>query len=311
MNLHGYVTSGTDRARLEQYLCKFDLIWVLNSRTPNILQRWSWPGAHLDIDDVPSTFLRTVAKSATKLQARLRARLEQQLFFRREQHLLRRFSTVSVCSQADRTYLGALEKIHVIPNGFERPVAPPARSVGLDAPRIGFIGLFSYAPNLDGIRWFVEKCWPLIAQSVPGVRLRLVGKETDGPNAPRTPNVDGLGWIADPSAEIATWSAMIIPIRFGGGTRIKLAEAFSRKVPTVSTTLGAFGYEVSNRNQLLIADQALEFSSACIELIRNRTLGVEIAERAWRDFLSNWTWDAIHPKVEAAVCACLGQGRRK
>jgi polysaccharide biosynthesis protein PslH len=305
MNLHGYAASVADQQRVESSAKNFDLIWILNSRTPNILSRWKWVGAHLDIDDVPSTYLRTVSESSSQRTQRLKARVQQTLLLRREKLLLERFTTVSVCSAPDKSYLGDDERIHVIPNGFERPASAPLRNVQQSAPRIGFIGLYSYVPNVEGVRWFLKNCWPTVRNAIPGVRLRLVGKDTDGPLKPTDPGVDSLGWVSDPSAEIATWSCMIIPIRMGGGTRIKIAEAFSRKCPVVSTSLGAFGYEVTNGEHLLIADKAEDFSHACIDLVRDVERAAKIAERAWLEFLQRWTWDAVAPKIWHAAEDCL------
>jgi glycosyltransferase involved in cell wall biosynthesis len=98
---------------------------------------------------------------------------------------------------------------------------------------------------------------------------------------------------------------MVIPIHEGGGTRIKLADAFSRKCPVVSTRLGAFGYDVTDRVQLRIADTAAEFRRACHELVQHPDLGKELAARAWIDFLDQWTWDAIASRVWAAAEDCL------
>jgi glycosyltransferase involved in cell wall biosynthesis len=176
-------------------------------------------------------------------------------------------------------------------------------------PKIGFIGLYSYLPNLDGVRWFLLKCWPAIRLAVPGIRFRMIGKDTDGPLRPTAPNVDALGWVADPAAEIASWSAMVIPIRLGAGTRIKIADAFSRKCPVVSTSLGAFGYEVNDKQHLRIADDPAAFARACVELVRDRAGAAAMAERAWADFVVKWTWEAIAPRVWAAAEDCLRRGR--
>lgn len=309
MNVHGVVASEEDQRRVAALAADYDLVWVLNSRTPNILNRWHWPRAHLDIDDVPSTYLRTVAQSGASLGQRIKARLQQRLLLRRERLLAQRFTTLSVCSQPDRAYLGGGDQIHVIPNGFARPTVEPVYNPSPGAPRIGFIGLYSYAPNADGVQWFLRECWEEIRRAVPGIRLRLIGKDTDGADGPKGPDVDGLGFVADPAAEIATWSAMIIPIRFGGGTRIKIAEAFSRKCPAVSTTLGAFGYEVTSGQQLLLADRPADFSRACVELLRDRDRANAIAERGWQDFVEMWTWEAITPRVHAAAEMCLVKNR--
>jgi glycosyltransferase involved in cell wall biosynthesis len=98
---------------------------------------------------------------------------------------------------------------------------------------------------------------------------------------------------------------MIIPIHTGAGTRMKLADGFSRKCPVVSTSLGALGYEVEHGRELLIADTPPAFANACISLIRDRHSAEQMAERAYRTFLDEWTWEAIAPRVWAAVDECL------
>ena len=304
LNVHGCVAAEPDRERVAAYVAQYDLVWVLNSRTPNILQRWQWPHTHLDVDDVPSTYLRTVAQGGASALGRWKARAQQLLLKRRERSFLRRFTTISVCSDEDRKYLGGSDQIHVIPNGFERPASAPAPKPS-HPPRIGFIGLYSYPPNLDGVRWFLKDCWPAIQRAVPGIRFRLIGKETDGALKPLESDVDALGWVADPAAEIATWSAMVIPILFGGGTRIKIADAFSRKCPVVSTSVGAFGYPVEDGKQLRQADTPQDFARACVDLVRNPREASAMAERAWHEFLHKWTWDAIAPRIAAAADDCL------
>ena len=140
---------------------------------------------------------------------------------------------------------------------------------------------------------------------MPGIRFRLVGKDTHAALTSGAHDVDALGWVADPTAEIASWSAMVIPIRLGGGTRVKVADAFSRKCPVVSTHLGAFGYDVKHGRELLLADDPTDFASACVSLIRHPANAAHMAERAYRAFLEKWTWDAIAPRVWAAAEDCL------
>ena len=310
LNVHGSVASPEDRKRLVSAFSSYDLIWVLNSRTANILHHWKWPHAHLDIDDVPSTYLRGVRASGASTRERWKARVQQVLLKRRESRLGQRFTTLSVCSEEDRAYLGGGDQLHVIPNGFQRPSEEPPRFLAGTQPRSGFIGLCSYAPNLDGVRWFLEKCWPEIRRAIPGICFRLIGKDSDTAIRPEDTDVDALGWVADPAEEIAGWSAMVIPIRFGGGTRIKLADAFSRKCPVVSTSLGAFGYGVEDGRQLRLGDTPDAFASACVDLVRNPIAAADMANQAWREFLEKWTWDAVAPKVVAAAEDCLRRQTR-
>jgi glycosyltransferase involved in cell wall biosynthesis len=307
-NLHGLQITASDREEVARTIPKYDLVWMLNSRTANILGLDTWKRAHLDIDDVPSTYLKGVAQSEPGTVRRLKLGIQQRLLRRRELRLASRFTTLSVCSDEDRRYLKGDDRMHVIPNGFARPKQDPVRDLA-HPPRIGFVGLYSYAPNSDGVRWFLSQCWPILQERIPGIRFRLVGKETDGPDAPRMPGVDNLGWVDNPAAEMATWSAMVIPIRFGGGTRIKIADGFSRKCPIVSTTLGAFGYGAVDGRQLRLADDPKAFAQACVDLIERPDEGAAIAERAWSEFLEKWTWDAIAPRVERAAEDCLSRSR--
>ena len=80
LNLHGFVAAPADRERLVASLAKYDLVWVLNSRTPNILQIWDWPRAHLDLDDLPSSFLATEARNGSSRRQRWKARASAAVF---------------------------------------------------------------------------------------------------------------------------------------------------------------------------------------------------------------------------------------
>src|SRR5690348_5062415 len=111
-----------------------------------------------------------------------------------ESHLGRRFDILSVCSELDRASLNDRSPTYVIPNGFSRPTVTPVRNPS-HPPRIGFMGLYSYEPNMDGARCFVQNCWEKIKAAVPGVRLPLIGKDSDCPLKPNDPSVDGIGWM--------------------------------------------------------------------------------------------------------------------
>jgi glycosyltransferase involved in cell wall biosynthesis len=151
----------------------------------------------------------------------------------------------------------------------------------------------------------VQDCWPLIKREVPDARLRIVGKGSETDLKPGGPDIDGLGWVSDMTDEIASWSLMIVPIRLGAGTRVKIAQAFSLMCPVVSTSFGAYGYDVDDQVELLLADTARTFAEACVRTIREPSEANEMANRAWGQFLRQWTWEAIAPRVWAAAEDCL------
>ena len=272
---------------------------------------WAWPRSVVDIDDIPSTYEHSVWNASRGVRDRVLTGVRLVSWIRRDRLLAERFSVLAVCSDADKDYLrriGVRAPLHVIPNGYARPAAMPVWKPAAP-PRIGFIGIFDYPPNREGVEWFVRHCWPLVKREVPEAHLRLVGRYSDGELAPRGPDIEGLGWVADSSSEILTWSAMVVPVQIGAGTRGKIAQAFSLKCPVVSTPLGAHGYDVEDQRELFLARSPGAFAAACVQVIRQPQVARTVAERAWQRFLTHWTWDAIRPRVWAAAEDCLRSAR--
>jgi polysaccharide biosynthesis protein PslH len=305
---HGQGVNGAALEQVMRIANEFDIVWFCMLRTANMFPRWSWPGSVLDIDNVPSTYAESVWKTECRLRERLLAAKQVFAWRRRDKLLGERFTVLGVCSETDKRYLqklGVKAPLHVIPNGFEQPAVLPARKLATP-PRIGFIGVFDQShPNLDGIHWFASQCWPRIKRQVGDVRLRLLGRHSDGPLKPAGPDIDGLGWVENAAEEIATWSASIVPIRMGAGTRGKIAHAFSLKCPVVSTALGAYGYDVIDGRELFLADSAEDFASACVRAIRQPAQAAGMAEKALRQFQDRWAWGAIRPRVWETAEHCL------
>jgi glycosyltransferase involved in cell wall biosynthesis len=301
----GRAAAAADHDALLLLLKEHDVVWIHNILTAGVFHIDRWPHSVLDVDDLQSHFYGSRARTRTSPARRL-LDLRMSLIWRRRERLYsRRFDVVTVCSERDRRELGAQPRIHVIPNGFSSKVDRPR--VPASPARIGFIGTFEYRPNEEGVKWFIREVWPLVRRHCPSAQLRLVGRDSDRLTQPSV-DVAGLGWLEDPADEIASWSLMIVPITFGGGTRVKIAEGFARRCPVVATTLGAFGYDVQNGKELLLADGAEAFASACVDVLSNPRLGEALAETAHARFLEKWTWDSFESRVAAAVQECLSAG---
>jgi len=297
-----YAVSETDRAGLQELVKEYDLTWVHTVRTANWFRIYKWPSSVLDVDDLPSRQYWSAADACDSRIRRLLHRRMSRIWRRRERILTDRFDVLTVCSEDDRRYLCGPGRIHVIPNGA--PPFPRVRAFS-EVPRIGLIGNCTFMPNEDGAKWFIRDVWPIIKRESPSTQLRLVGRGSDGYLAKLGPDIIGMGWLEDPSEEIASWSAMIVPIRVGSGTRVKVAEGFARRCPIVATRIGVFGYDVENGKEVLVADRANDFASACILLLKNPCLGEAISDRAHKRFLERWTWDSFESTVEAVVQDCL------
>lgn len=304
---HGSGVNAEEAAKLVAMTKDFDLVWFCKLRGANQFPQWAWPRSVVDIDDVPSLSAASDLQCARGFKAKLLAQMRHQSWRLRDRLLGERFDVLAVCSDADRKYLrglGVRKPLHVIPNGFEAPKSEPIRRPA-KPPRFGFIGIFDYAPNREGVEWFAHACWPLIKRELPDARLRLIGRHSDSHLKPLGLDIDGLGFLKDPAPEMATWSGMVVPILTGAGTRGKIAHAFSSKCPLVSTTLGAHGYEVRQGELVMLADSAADFARCCVQLARDPAVGEAMSQRAWQAFLKNWTWSAIQPSVCATAEECL------
>ena len=303
-----YAVSEPDRAELQELIQQHDVIWVHTIRTVNWFRIYRWPHSVLDVDDLPSRSYQSAAQSGGSLLRRMLDLRMSWIWRRRERILPERFDVLTVCSEDDRRYLGGQERIHVVPNGA-CPLTARPRSLS-ELPRIGLIGNCTFKPNEDGAKWFIRDVWPMIKREFPRAQLRLVGRGSEGYLTRLGPDIIGLGWLEDPSDEIASWSAMIVPIKVGAGTRAKVAEGFARRCPVVATTIGAFGYDVDNGKEILLADRTDDFASACIMLLRNPELGKALSERAHKRFLERWTWDSFESTVGTVVQECLAGNNR-
>jgi glycosyltransferase involved in cell wall biosynthesis len=286
-----------DRQAVLDLMEKHDVVWVHTIKTADTLRIDRWPRSVIDIDDVPSLFYQSLAKTNTRSVRQLLNRRMVAIWKRRQRRLADRFNLLMVCSDEDRNYLG-LERVGVLPNGFER--IPSVERCPVEPPRIGFIGTFRWLPNVEGVQWFCNKVWPLIKRQLPTVRLRVAGEGTEVASD-WADAVEGLGRVVDAGSEIATWSTMVVPVRVGAGTRIKVLEAFARWCPVVATTLGASGYDLRDGEHLFLADEPDVFASRCIELIKSPQLAAAIAARARYRFLTSWTWESYGEIVRAAV----------
>jgi glycosyltransferase involved in cell wall biosynthesis len=309
LNTHWIGVGDEDAAEVRRLAAAHDVTWIFSLRVANSFRVRTWDRSVVDIDDVPSRFHAEEARHSTGF-ARLAARRKEWIWRRRESTILDRFDVAVTCSAEDRAYLGGDPRIHVVPNGFDAPNAAPRSTARPN--RVGFIGALSYEPNLQGLRWFVERAWPALRRAVPDAELRVIGAGSDAPSAPRAAGVTGLGWVDDPAAEMATWSASIVPILVGGGTRVKIAEAFARRIPVIATSLGVFGYDVRPGRELLVADSPEDFAAACVRVLTEPDLAPALTESARRLFDAQYSWDAIAPAVDGAVGACLaGNGRER
>jgi glycosyltransferase involved in cell wall biosynthesis len=170
------------------------------------------------------------------------------------------------------------------------------------------ISLLTYEPNIDGAWFFVDEVLPLVRAAVPDVELRLVGRHDDRAAAlAERPGVVLRGEVPDVGPELRDAAVVVVPIRSGGGTRIKILEAFARRVPVVSTTVGCEGIDAVPGEHLLTGDTPDALADACVRLLRDDALRTRVIDAAHALFVSRYRWEDIRPRI-AALARAVADG---
>jgi polysaccharide biosynthesis protein PslH len=218
-----------------------------------------------------------------------------QLLKKYEGQVCREFDAVLAVSEEDRQALeeaaGQELNITIIPIAIDTDeVTPVNRQAQGD--RILHIGTMYWPPNIDGILWFLQEVLPLIRNERPEVAFDIVGA-----NPPqeiiafgdKDKKVHVTGFVEDPSHYLESASLMVVPLRAGGGMRVKILNALGQGLPIVSTTLGCEGIAVQTGVHLLIADSPQDFAGAVIRVLEDRELANELG-RSGRQLIES-TYD--------------------
>jgi glycosyltransferase involved in cell wall biosynthesis len=153
-----------------------------------------------------------------------------------------------------------------------------------------------WLPNVDGVLYFVREILPFIRKNRPGATLAIVGR-TPPPKitqlAAEDPGIQVTGTVADIRPYLWSSAVSIVPLRIGGGTRLKIYEAMAAKIPVVSTTIGAEGLSVNPPRDIRIADSPEHFASHCLELLDSPETRARLSQTAWETVNSNFSWEHV------------------
>jgi len=269
----------------------------------------SRPGPRVVFDDINAEYL--LQKRAFEADARRLDRWPGALYSLIQWRKLRRYEA-EVCRQADKVVAVSLAdsealrhlvpqlQCTVVPNGVDTDYFQPASADAQIDAELVFTGKMDFRPNVDAILWFAGDVLPLIREEIPEVSLTVVGRNPHSRLAGvrRLPNVSVTGYVDDVRPFIARSAVYVVPLKVGGGTRLKVLQAMAMGKGIVSTSLGCEGIEVESGHHLLIADDPASFADAVVTLLndpeRRRELGV--AARALA--VSAHDWRQIVPLLE-------------
>ncbi len=222
------------------------------------------------------------AAGEAAVAAKIRAEIPKMNLFRTV--LMPRFNHLLLASEEDCKTLRSRHQAHSfvhVPNAV-RAAESPAAGVNRDPRSILFVGSLDYLPNEDAVAFFARSILPLIREQDDRMTFRIVGVgQSESIVAVRSlPGVNLIGAVPDLAPEYASAGMLVVPLRAGSGTRIKILEAFQHRTPVVSTAKGAEGLAVTNGEHLLIADTPEEFAAACLRLSTDDDLCRRLSDNA-------------------------------
>jgi len=254
--------------------------------------------------------------SAVHRWGRLPGRTLSQLEARRWARLYRsassRVARTVVCSplDAERAASGGVTNVAVVPNAYARPDRPVGRSPVGSPPVVLFHGTMRYPPNADAAAWLVGRIGPALRDLVPDARIRLVGLGNPGHVSFHDPPATTVvGPVPDIVTELSRADVVVVPIRFGSGTRVKIIEAFAHRIPVVSTTLGAEGLGADDGRHLLLADTAQGLAAACARLLTETDLRRRLVDAAHELYLDAFEREVVEDRIAAVARSALDAER--
>lgn len=283
------VAGRLNNSRLDVAVCDFlsaSLNFPEQSATPVVLFQ----------HNVETMLWRRMATTEKNSLRKLSYSIEARKMEAYETHALRRFPHIIAVSEHDRNEMLSLSpgcQITVVPTGVNTEQYPPVPSVSGDPLRIVFTGSMDWEPNIDAVEYFCAEIWPQILASFPKARFQIVGRSPH-PRVQRlvSSSVEVTGTVPSVGDYLRWATVVIVPLRIGGGTRLKIFEAMAMAKALVSTSIGAEGLEVTNGRDVLIADDAQSFAASILRLLRDPELRRKYEQNA-AELAARFDWSRI------------------
>jgi polysaccharide biosynthesis protein PslH len=318
---------------------RLDYIWQLSSRAPYAVQKFTHPEVRRTVTqwmsekrfdvavcdflsaslnfparltlpcvlfqhNVETVLWQRMAQTESNAVRKLSYKIEATKMARYEKRALGRFHHIIAVSQQDRDEMRKLDRncqITVVPTGVDTEqyqIAPPASG---NPPIIVFVGSMDWEPNIDAVEYFCREIWPTILATHPNARFQIVGRN---PHARvlrwKNDSVEVTGKVASVTEYLRAATVAVVPLRIGGGTRLKIFEAMAMAKAVVSTSIGAEGLDVENNRDLILADSPQAFADSILLLLRD-ALTRRRYEEAAAKLAAQFDWSRIAEKFAAVL----------
>lgn len=255
--------------------------------------------------NVESEIWRRHAETETNPAKRFVYGMEFRRILAYEQAAVKRFHHVIAVSEHDRKLMSAWvnpEQITVVPTGVDlEQYSPAPESPSEPKPLIVFIGAMDWEPNIDAVEYFCREIWPSVRAELPDAKFRIVGRNPDARvRSFAGEAVEITGRVPAVINHLREAAAVIVPLRIGGGTRLKIYEAMAAGKAVVSTSVGAEGLDVHDGQDIILADSPREFAASILNILRDRSLRRRYEQSAAK-LASRYGWPAVGHKFDQLI----------
>jgi polysaccharide biosynthesis protein PslH len=260
--------------------------------------------------NVETMLWRRMADTEKSAMRKMSYSIEARKMAAYETRTLQRFRHVIAVSEHDRKEMLALAPgctITVVPTGVDTEHYKPAPSVSGTPPRIVFTGSMDWEPNIDAVEYFCHDIFPSVLAQFPDARFQIVGRNPY-PRVKKlaSTSVEVTGTVPSVAEYLRNATVVIVPLRIGGGTRLKIFEAMAMRKALVSTSIGAEGLDVTSGKDCLIADDALSFASAILAILRDPALRQTYEENA-AALAARYDWSQIAKRFADALSESMNE----
>ena len=288
------VASLLEEERFDVAVCDFlaaSLNFPLTLGTPTVLFQ----------HNVESSLWSRQARHEPNFFKRAAFKLEAAKMLRYERAAVNRFHHVIAVSDADRELMKAMtdaSRISVVPTGVDLTQFQANVEKKASEPLVIFVGSMDWEANIDAMDYFCREIWPAVKTSVPAARLRIVGRNPH-PRVKRlaSDSIEVTGTVASVIEHYREAAVNIVPLRVGGGTRLKIYEAMAMGKATVSTSIGAEGLDVNDGRDIMLADSSKKFADSVISLLTD-AIKRERIEEAASEQAARYDWSVITERFE-------------
>ncbi len=294
------------QAKIDDHLAsdEYDVVQVefANMASFRYARRGKRPLLVLDEHNIEYDLQRRTAGTSDGLTRLVYNSLNWRKLGREERGAWRRFDGVVLTSARDQQLLGETSPgttTTVVPNGVDVGEFKPSVTA-VESDTLVFFGANNYFPNHDALLFFIDEVLPMIIARRPNVKLQIVGPGAQPAVLERQGrHVEVVGFVNDLLPYLERAAAIVVPLRVGGGTRLKIVEAMAKSKAIISTRIGAEGIDVTHEHDVLLGDTPSEFADLVVRVLENPQLAQRLGASARDLAVNRYAWPSIVGRLEA------------